>query len=79
NKKKTIGATKMGLVKAFNDWRAARYENHVAQMKDMNKCPECYGRGFMPYPANEFAFYGNLLDCPGCNGSGDYGDWNELV
>ncbi|HLO12074.1 MAG TPA: methionine aminopeptidase [Pseudoneobacillus sp.] len=67
----------MGLMSSFNDWRASRYENHVSQMREENKCPDCYGRGFMMYPFNEFTYQAHSLECPGCNGSGLYTDWSS--
>lgn len=69
----------MGLLNAFNEWKNTRYEKHVSHMKDENKCPECYGRGFLIYPANEFVYLSNPFDCPGCNGSGLYSEWSNLV
>ena len=78
NKDKTIEVKQLGLLNAFNDWRTSRHEKHVSKMQEMGKCPDCYGRGFIPYPASEFAYVSNALDCPGCNGSGLYTDWNEL-
>lgn len=67
----------MGLLNAFNEWRTTRQENHVSRMKENNKCPDCYGRGFLVYPANEY-IYSNSFDCPGCNGSGLYNDWENI-
>jgi DnaJ-class molecular chaperone len=67
----------MGLLNSFNEWRANRHEKHLTNMKDANKCPECYGRGFSIYPGNEYAYHSNLYDCPGCNGGGTYSDWEE--
>jgi DnaJ-class molecular chaperone len=69
----------MGLIQAFNQWKTTRYENHLAQMREENKCPECYGRGFVVYPAQEFVYYSNPLDCPGCNGTGLYTEWSKLI
>lgn len=68
----------MGLLNTFNEWRTTRYENRISQMREVNKCPDCNGRGFLTYPATEYAFYGNL-DCPGCNGSGLFTAWDEIV
>ncbi|EWG11310.1 methionine aminopeptidase [Cytobacillus firmus] len=69
---------KMGLLNAFNEWREMRYQNHVNRMKEENKCPDCYGRGFSLYPGNEFAYHANQFDCQGCNGTGLYSEWNSL-
>lgn len=67
----------MGLLNAFNDWRTSRYENHVSQMKELNKCPECYGKGYVIYPAIEFTYQPMSYDCHGCNGSGNYSVWED--
>lgn len=68
----------MGLLNAFNEWKTTRYENRIAKMKEENKCPDCNGRGFLTYPASEYAFYNNL-DCPGCDGSGQFTDWFDTM
>jgi DnaJ-class molecular chaperone len=68
----------MGLLNAFNDWRNLRHENHLSQMKDLNKCPDCYGRGFLVYPAIEYLYHSFSSECPGCNGSGHYSEWESL-
>lgn len=67
----------MGLINSFNQWRETRYQNHVSHMRTQEKCPDCYGRGFTVYPYNEFAYY-NSVECPGCQGSGSYSDWDQL-
>ncbi|PLR96799.1 methionine aminopeptidase [Bacillus sp. T33-2] len=67
----------MGLLNAFNEWKSARYENHISNMKAQNKCPDCRGRGFITYPASEYVFYSNPYNCSGCNGSGLYVDWYQ--
>lgn len=68
----------MGLLHSFQQWRAARHAKHISRMKEENKCPDCYGRGFVIYPANEFTFFDGSYDCPGCDGSGLFTDWTEL-
>jgi DnaJ-class molecular chaperone len=72
-----VEVNKMGLLSAFNDWRNTRYENHVSQMKEENKCPDCNGRGFLIYPGGQMSYLANSLDCPGCNGSGQYSEWES--
>lgn len=69
--------TDLGLLDAFNQWKNTRYENHLSVMKEQNKCPDCYGRGFYTFSANEFFYHAAPYDCPGCNGSGRYSDWEE--
>lgn len=68
----------MGLLNSFNEWRTARYQNHVSKMKEANKCPDCHGRGFSLYPGNEYAFYTSQYNCSGCNGTGLYSEWEGL-
>jgi len=67
----------MGLFDVLSQWRNTWHENHVNHMKEQNKCPDCFGRGFFPLSANEFMFYSSLHECPGCHGSGLYTDWNH--
>lgn len=66
----------MGLLNTLNQWKETRYQNHVAAMKEQNKCPDCHGRGYTIYPYTEFAYL-NSFECPGCQGSGNYSDWEE--
>jgi DnaJ-class molecular chaperone len=65
----------VGLLNAFNEWRNSKYENHISQMREGDKCPDCYGRGVLIYPSTGISFYTNILDCPGCNGTGMYAEW----
>ncbi|MEW9050150.1 MAG: methionine aminopeptidase [Neobacillus sp.] len=67
----------MGLLNAYNQWRETRYQNHLSNMRDQDKCPDCHGRGFTVYPYNEYAYY-NSFDCPSCQGSGSYDAWENL-
>lgn len=68
----------MGILDAYNQWRVSRYDNHVSNMRSQNKCPDCRGKGYHAYPVNEFVYYTDSYECPGCNGTGQYSDWNEL-
>ncbi|WP_077247841.1 methionine aminopeptidase [Bacillus sp. FJAT-27225] len=61
----------------FNDWRAAQKEKYISKMKGENRCPLCHGRGFIIYPA--FDYYHDTYDCVGCNGSGFYSEWENIV
>lgn len=67
----------MRFLHALTEWRAARYEKNMAQMKAQGTCPDCRGNGLRPLPIHEFA-YVSLYDCPGCSGSGLYSDWAAL-
>lgn len=66
----------MGLLESFQNWRAERYERHIAKMREENKCPDCRGRGYQIYPVNEFMYIDQSFDCPGCDGSGLFSDWS---
>jgi RNA polymerase subunit RPABC4/transcription elongation factor Spt4 len=68
----------MGLLNAYNEWKNSRYQRHLTAMKDQDKCPDCFGRGYYIYPANEFVYNVNPHDCPGCNGTGTYTEWENL-
>lgn len=64
----------MRFFDALREWRAARYEQNIARMREQGKCPDCRGNGISPLPLHELA-YVTLYDCPGCSGSGLYADW----
>ncbi|WP_018660294.1 hypothetical protein [Heyndrickxia acidiproducens] len=62
----------MGLFSAISSWQTARQEKFVANMHKKNKCPDCYGRGFIAPAGYEYAY---PFDCTSCNGSGTFSDW----
>ncbi|ERI07488.1 hypothetical protein HMPREF0083_04432 [Aneurinibacillus aneurinilyticus ATCC 12856] len=66
----------VGFFNAISEWKTARYEKKIAEMKEQGKCPDCRGRGFNPVMLPEF-YYMNNYDCPGCNGSGLFSDWAQ--
>ncbi|MDQ0268185.1 methionine aminopeptidase [Cytobacillus purgationiresistens] len=68
----------MGLLNKFTEWREKRYKEHFSKMKEENKCPDCFGKGFIIYPANVYAFHADHFHCPGCKGSGLFNDWSPL-
>ncbi|WP_027725538.1 hypothetical protein [Tuberibacillus calidus] len=64
----------MGLFQAISNWQTERYQRHVSRMQALDKCPDCRGRGFI----NVLSFdYAMPYECPGCNGSGSYSDWEN--
>jgi DnaJ-class molecular chaperone len=67
----------MGLWDAITQWQASRYEKHVSKMEAEGKCPDCYGKGFNISVVSEYAYYTDSNECPGCNGSGSFADWNS--
>lgn len=67
----------MGLLESFHKWRETRYENYIQRMKEENKCPDCYGKGFHLYPAPELIFHEEQLDCISCGGTGTYQEWEK--
>ncbi|KHD85657.1 hypothetical protein [Heyndrickxia ginsengihumi] len=62
----------MGLFSAISQWKIDKQEKHVENMKTQNKCPDCYGRGFIMPVCYDYVY---PYDCTGCNGSGSYDDW----
>lgn len=67
----------MGIYDAYQDWKNSRYENHVAKMREENKCPDCHGKGYLFFPGNLFMYHADSFDCAGCGGSGLYDEWNK--
>ncbi|MDQ0268196.1 methionine aminopeptidase [Cytobacillus purgationiresistens] len=68
----------MGLFQAFNEWKASMNEKHVSKMKELDKCPDCRGRGFPYYPGNEYMFLDDeAIYCASCEGSGLYSAWEN--
>jgi DnaJ-class molecular chaperone len=68
----------MGLFNTISEWNSQRQEKHHSKMKEKGYCPQCNGKGFHTYAGHEYAFYSSTLDCPGCEGSGTYADWNSV-
>ncbi|MBU9711165.1 methionine aminopeptidase [Evansella tamaricis] len=65
----------MGLFNAISEWSNNRYQKKVEKMEARGHCPDCRGRGFHTFP-NEY-FYAPTYDCPGCNGTGSFADWER--
>lgn len=67
------------LINRLQEWRDANYEKKIEKMRLQGNCPQCSGRGFDPVMINEFMYLGAYEDykCPGCNGSGQFNDWNQ--
>ncbi|MBD7937861.1 methionine aminopeptidase [Cytobacillus sp. Sa5YUA1] len=68
----------MSLGKSFNQWKNAREHKHLEKMKRSNRCPECYGQGFLLYPSLMYSLHSDTLFCPGCEGSGRFNDWERI-
>jgi DnaJ-class molecular chaperone len=64
------------FLNALSEWKTARYEKKISEMRSQGICPDCHGKGFHSLPLNEF-LYTDVYDCPGCNGSGLFSDWSE--
>ena len=65
---------KVGLINAFTSWQHERYQRHLSKMQQLEKCPNCHGRGFI----NTISFdYAMPYECPGCSGSGAFSDWEN--
>ncbi|GGE39833.1 hypothetical protein GCM10011391_18300 [Pullulanibacillus camelliae] len=63
----------MGWFNKFSEWNTARQEKHRSEMETLGLCPDCNGRGFIPVSGLE---YTQPFDCPGCNGTGLYSEWD---
>ncbi len=62
------------IVKLIKGWYHAYKEKHVAQMKELGKCPVCHGSGFTTIPS---PYTANTFDCHTCNGTGLYSEWEK--
>ncbi|MFB4162812.1 methionine aminopeptidase [Alteribacillus sp. JSM 102045] len=67
----------MGLFSSIKEWKKARQEKHIANMEAKGICPDCRGRGFDLYYPVEYYTTTPSVECPGCNGSGLFSDWNS--
>lgn len=74
NKKFIVEVKKVGIINAWNDWMNARYEKRVSRMEAKGLCPDCSGRGFNTY-GNEYYFGPQFFNCPGCDGTGSFQNW----
>lgn len=67
----------MNLINAIGEWKQARYEKVISEMEPLGRCPDCRGRGFVSTLTSVYTpTFDAIFDCPGCNGSGQYTDWN---
>lgn len=66
----------MGLFSKLVQWREDRYEKRVADMQVKGLCPDCRGSGLSTLALNEF-LHTNFYDCPGCNGTGLFSEWED--
>lgn len=66
----------MGLLNVYNQWKETQTQNHIANMKEQGKCPDCQGRGYVIYSCYENVYFSSY-ECQGCQGSGSYRDWEE--
>jgi DnaJ-class molecular chaperone len=67
----------MSFLNGFSEWKQARNEKVKAEMESLGRCPECRGRGFTTSMTSVYIpAYDTIFDCQGCNGSGNFTDWN---
>jgi DnaJ-class molecular chaperone len=68
----------MNFINAISEWKQARYEKMKTEMESLGRCPDCRGRGFTSSLTSVYTpTYDAIFDCPGCNGSGQFTDWNS--
>ncbi|WP_299094304.1 methionine aminopeptidase [uncultured Metabacillus sp.] len=68
----------MNLIRSFSQWNEKRNQRIYADMKALGKCPDCTGKGFiMTLTSIHTPTYDSIFDCPGCNGTGQFSDWNS--
>ncbi|MDQ0228817.1 methionine aminopeptidase [Metabacillus malikii] len=66
----------MNIIRSISSWNAGRIEKKINEMKDIGNCPDCKGNGFITTIASYYTPSFDLLyDCPGCNGTGQYSEW----
>lgn len=54
----------------FSNWQMAK----MAKYEEKNLCPDCKGRGIHYFAGSEF-YFGEPIQCSGCNGTGLYTEW----
>jgi DnaJ-class molecular chaperone len=67
----------LNFLRGISEWKQARIEKVRADMESLGRCPDCRGRGFTSSLTSVYTpTYDAVFDCPGCNGTGQYADWN---
>ncbi|MGM0873926.1 MAG: methionine aminopeptidase [Bacillota bacterium] len=70
----------INFINAISEWKQARYEKVKTEMESLGRCPDCRGRGFTSSLTSVYTpTYDAVFDCPGCNGSGQFTDWNSSI
>lgn len=70
----------MSLFSSIGNWLDARYQKSLAEAEESGICPQCLGRGYNMYGTEHLysiSFYNAYHDCPACDGSGLFSDWQE--
>ncbi len=66
----------MNIYNAISEWKQDRYDKKLFRMKELGKCPDCNGRGFILTMSSLYIpSFESIFDCQGCNASGQYTDW----
>jgi DnaJ-class molecular chaperone len=69
----------LSFLNAISEWKQARYEKVKTEMESLGICPDCRGKGFTSSLMSVYTpTYDAIFDCPGCNGSGQFADWNLI-
>lgn len=53
-------------------------EKQMAIMQMTNRCPDCKGKGIHYFVGAEY-FVGAPMNCPSCNGTGLYTEWENSI
>ncbi|WP_245805825.1 methionine aminopeptidase [Bacillus alkalicellulosilyticus] len=52
-------------------------QKKIENMKTLDLCPDCHGKGFMVYPAEHY--FTTSYECAGCNGTGNFSEWSSQM
>lgn len=70
----------MNIFNAISEWKQGRYDKKLLEMKELGKCPDCNGRGYILTMSSLYIpSFESIFDCSGCNASGQYKDWENAA
>ncbi len=65
------------MIKAISSWLMDMKQKKIENMKTLDLCPDCHGKGFMVYPAEHY--FTTSYECAGCNGTGNFSEWSSQM